>query len=351
MLTQTPALRWALVIATYQRAQILPQCIEAALAQNCPPHEIVVIDASPDWTPSRDCIQALCAAQQPPIPLRYEAARVASLPAQRNQGIALTQCDVVFLIDDDSILHPGCAEAIMAVYAADAEREIVGVQAVNTPLPPATSPTPAISAPIQPPESWLRSRVKRWLKTDQTYFLPYEPHRKPPSLSAKLQQLPIGQIEVMVGYAMTFRRSIFAKEHFCEALMRYAAGEDQDFSYRASRHGALVVAVNARLCHLEISGGRLRPDQVATLAGLNPALFHRLYSQELAKVQPAWRAMLRQRVLIHLLKDLSAGDWRLQKTRGYARALRLLSRLNSQPQDQLVAWYKELQRQIIEDRR
>jgi len=39
-------LSWAVVIATYQREKILPQCLKLAIGQTRQPSEVIVVDAS-----------------------------------------------------------------------------------------------------------------------------------------------------------------------------------------------------------------------------------------------------------------------------------------------------------------
>ena len=55
---------------------------------------------------------------------------------QRNQGIALATADILFLIDDDSLMYPGCAGRIMAIYEADRDGAVAGVQATLAAAPP-----------------------------------------------------------------------------------------------------------------------------------------------------------------------------------------------------------------------
>jgi glycosyltransferase involved in cell wall biosynthesis len=127
---QPQPLTWSLVVATYRREFILPHCIMLAARQSRPPKEIAVVDASPDWQSSRERISREIECSHPHIRFVYERAIQPSLTAQRNQGLDLATADVVFLFDDDTLMHQGCAAEIMAIYDADTERAVVGVQAV-----------------------------------------------------------------------------------------------------------------------------------------------------------------------------------------------------------------------------
>jgi GT2 family glycosyltransferase len=74
---------------------------------------------------------------------------------------------------------------------------------------------------------------------------------------------------------MTFRASIIRKVGFDETLTRYAAAEDVDASYRASRCGLLLYAVNARIFHAQDQSNRLSRHTVTMRGLLNLAYLYR----------------------------------------------------------------------------
>ena len=108
-----------------------------------------------------------------------------------------------------------------------------------------------------------------FLRADDV-FVPYDADFPQHPLPEALRGLAVGTRPLMVGWGMTFRRAICLREPFEEILSYYAAGEDSDMGYRASRHGLLLTALSANLCHLGASGGRLSPFVVAALGNLNP---------------------------------------------------------------------------------
>jgi glycosyltransferase involved in cell wall biosynthesis len=351
--TAVQPLTWSLVIATYKREHILPRCLRLAAKQTRPPREVIVVDASPDWETTRSLVTQEFAVQFPQIPLIYVKANFPSLTAQRNQGIDLARGDVLFLIDDDSLMYPDCAEAIMQVYDADIAQTVQGVSAIPTPVPPDATElasgqiTQSGTVAAKPQQTRLRQVVKSLLATDQTYFLPYDETYPDRPISENLDQLNIARIQVMAGYTMTFRRAVLKQERFSEVLQRYAAGEDQDLSYRVSRHGAIVNALNARLCHLEISGGRLSRFQVTVLAALNPSVLQQFYSPDRKLVNRRWRNTLWRRVLISFLKDLSEREFRFTRTRGVLYALAQLGQIWAKSPDELMVWYPEFQSKLL----
>jgi len=106
---------WALVISTYNRKDVLLRCINTALTQTVPPAEVIVVDASADWEANREQVERAVAPSHPRVKFEYREARQKRLPAQRNQGIELATADVLFMIDDDSLMYPDCAEEILRV--------------------------------------------------------------------------------------------------------------------------------------------------------------------------------------------------------------------------------------------
>jgi GT2 family glycosyltransferase len=343
-------LTWALVIATYRREHILPRCLRLAVQQTRPPTEVIVVDASPNWDKTRDEVMAGLATTHSEIRWTYVAAEKRSSAAQRNQGVRLARADLLFLIDDDSLMYPDCAEQILRIYEADEQEAVAGVNAMHVPAPP-DQPNDALAR--NPSEHGTTKQygaaarlVRRLLRADDL-FVPYDadfPHHKIPEA---VRLLPIGTRPLMVGWGMTFRRAISEKEPFDEIMTHYAAGEDSDMGYRASRHGLLLTALEARLCHLGAGGGRLHPFVVAALGNLNPLVLHRIYSTDLARSRRRSRGLLWRRFWILLAKDLSRLRLSIPNGRGILFAWRWLGRIFAKTEPELRTWYPEFQKQLI----
>ncbi len=344
-------LSWALVVATYQRAHILPRCLRLAAEQTRPPAEIIVVDASPDWEKTRDLVLTELATAHPAIRWLYVQAERPSSTAQRNQGTRLAHADVLFLIDDDSLMYPDCAEQILRVYEADVGQAVAGVNAMHVPQPPdqpSAAPKGRLSEHGTTKQYGLVARLVRWLLRADDLFVPYDADFPQHTLPPAVAQLSIGTRPLMAGWGMTFRRNICLKEPFDEILSRYAAGEDSDMGYRASRHGLLLTALEAHLCHIGATGGRLPPYVVALLGNLNPLVMHRLYSTDLQRSRRRSRGLLARRFLILLCKDLAKGRLSLPNARGILGAWRWLGPVFSQSEAELRAWYPTFQKQLIE---
>lgn len=342
---------WALVVATYKRHEILRRCLKATLEQTRLPTEIVVVDSSPNAAEAKPAFEQEFGGATG-IRFVYDVSSFPSSTAQRNRGAQLASADVVFMIDDDSIMYPDCAAEIMAVYDRDPEGQIAGVSAIHVPVPPdaavgASSSEPEASAPAVK-EFWLRRAMRDMLQMDTTRFVPYDREFPTKPIPDSVPGVTIGRIQVMAGYAMTFRRAVVLQQPFDEVLQRYAAGEDQDVSYRASRQGAIVNAVNARLCHLLASSGRLPPFVVSVLANLNPVVLHRKFSTDTVLSERRLRAVLRRRFAAALMKDAAAKDWKFSSARGVGYAMLKFRSIWRQSPEQLSVSYPQFQTGLLQ---
>ena len=345
-------LTWALVIATYKRAHVLTRCLRLAAEQTRPPDEIIVVDASPDWAETRDLVMHSIASQHPGIRWEYVAAEERSSATQRNQGVGMANADVVFLIDDDSLMYPDCAEQIMKVYEADPANAVAGVSSALVEEPPDSRATEAIGCPSRglvprQQRNWLARLVRRPLRADDI-FVPYDQEFPVRSIPDSLSHLDIRQTRLMHGARMTFRREMALREPFDEIMERYASGEDSDTSYRISRHGMLLKAFKARLCHLQASNGRLSEFVVTALGAMNAAVLHRIYGVDYKRSYQLTKRLLRRRFVIQFLKDLSKRRLSLPHARGIWYAYRHLDDIFQRNEDELRRWYPQFQRRMIE---
>jgi GT2 family glycosyltransferase len=358
-MTTKNALSWSMVVATYRREKILPIALDFAVRQTRPPKEIVVVDASESWQATRDLILSTIAAEHPEIRWVYVEAESRSLTLQRNQGIPLATSDVLFLIDDDSMMYPDCAERIMEVYEADRDHRIMGVQSnFVDQLPPQSGSIEdsrqkvGISETLLAPSGrkflWKHRFFRRLLIMDtKEHFIPYEGYFRDYPLPDAVGELNVVPVRIFDGFRMTYRREVFAKEVFEPLFLYYAVAEDSDLSYRASRHGALALAVDARLHHYQSGSGRLSMVQVSALAGLNMALCLRKHSSDLRRDRPRFYGSILHRMFAQSIRDLTNRRWSLPRMRGLLLALRYAPKLFAMSDRDLTEWYPNLQRKLI----
>jgi len=318
----------------------------------------VVVDASDDWVAGRERIAGMIAAAGRDIPLRYVPAQKKSLPAQRNQGVAQASADILFLIDDDSFMHPGCAAEIMAIYEADSEGVLVSIAATKSDLDPraalAGGPAAAHEMRKEQQRAVAGSRLKRFvwreilMQSVAANFVDFDlPNRRfageiPAALSDRVRPAPY-----IPGCQMTARREMLLEEPFEGALLSYAAVEDRDASYRFGRHGLIVQALAAPLHHSEVQMSRLKRRQVTAMHLLNVAFITRKNTRApLSHLGAVWIMTLR-RLLAEFLKDAATKRWDFPQLQGVLIAMRHLPDLCRRKEPQLSAWYEGLQREIL----
>jgi glycosyltransferase involved in cell wall biosynthesis len=345
---------WSFCICTYMRPDVLPRCIRLALAQTRQPAEIIIVDASPEWEASRAALTAEVRAAAPHIRCEYVKARRLSLPTQRNQALDLARSDILFFFDDDSLMFPDCAEKILRVYEADADGRILAVGAtLDDRIPDDPGGVPSATAAVAAPRRGLLAKLvqlSQRLVYIEHFWVPYDADF--PSHAIPEGVLPANVIPThwIGGMRMTFRREAIAACRFAEVLEAYAY-DDLDATYRVSRLGPIVNALDARLHHLVAPGGRLPRGVVAHLAALNAVALHVLYSSDLRRSARRLRRVFLRYACLYAAIDPVRGRWSLPVARGYLRALRQMGRLLRLDADEIQRIYPAYQRAIIDGAR
>jgi glycosyltransferase involved in cell wall biosynthesis len=119
--------RVSVVIATYNRADLLPRAIESALGQSHPPLEVIVIDDG-----STDDTKARCAEFGARI--KYVRVENGGVSRARNAGILTSTGDWIALLDSDDTWEPDKLQVQLAMTRAlqDVEWVISGCEVVDT---------------------------------------------------------------------------------------------------------------------------------------------------------------------------------------------------------------------------
>ncbi|WP_436397436.1 glycosyltransferase family 2 protein [Roseobacter sp. S98] len=346
-------LSWGLLIATKDRAEPLQTCVRLALAQTRPPVEIIVVDSSADWADHARTLQEIVA-DHPQIRFVCEQGAAPSLTVQRNQAIALGQADIFFMIDDDSFMHPDCAEEIMRLYEADTAQAVAGVQASETAEMPGVAQQGARRTDTADVSGVReKSALLRWvfrvllMMGKKEVFIPYDRIFREGPVPAELQGLDAAPVALFGGFRMTYRRAAVTAEQFDPCLRYYCPGEDLDGSYRVSRQGILLTANAARLHHYVSAAGRLNRGQVAHLWSLNQAVLLRRHASDQVWARQAYRRRMAHRVVSDVIKDLLMRRFSLPQTRGSCRAWREAAQVFAMTPETLETWYPGHQERII----
>ena len=359
-------LSWALIIATYNRHDILIKCVGRALQQTYPPSEVIIIDASSNWQRTKEAL-ASNAVSYPDVQLIYEPAQIRSSTIQRNQGIDLSRSDIVFLFDDDSLMHLDCAEHIMKVYEADRFGKVVGVRANSVEDLPSirdkdgayTTGVDSVALKVTGKRKWrFFSKIsfvkiltsKLLMMNIHEMFVPY--HGDFPSLDDSFipsgcKKCDVSPCHLFPGFAMTYRRKIIKKVRFDSLLQAYAAAEDLDASYRASLEGSLLMAHKAKLKHCTVAGGRINRFICALFLVTNNAIFLRKHSSDLQRDKSKYHVWIVRRCIAEFLKDVLSLRWPLPQFRGSVYGAMVSRRVFKMNVSELVDWYPSFQQQVL----
>ncbi len=347
------SLQWSVVIPTYQREAILLRCLYWITQQTLLPKEIIVVDASPHWRDTYTQVMTGLARQFTNIQWYYICADRASSAAQRNQGIALNTADIIFLIDDDSLMYPNCAKEVMQIYTADIQQQIAGIMPFLNPLPPEISVERyQIKKPSLVKQYLLKLKtgLRHFAKTlirDDDIFIPYDFSYPSYQVPESLKQFDVYCVPMIHGARMSYRREILAQIQFEEILARYAVNEDNDVCYRSSRLGMLLHAMRPQICHLQVGGGRLSRFTVTALWGFNQVALHRLHSADLTRFQHLFVKLLRRRLFTQAIKDILDQRWTLPAMRGIWFVWQHYQEIITKTPEELRHWYPKFQQDLI----
>jgi glucosyl-dolichyl phosphate glucuronosyltransferase len=222
--------RFSVVIPTMSRPEPLRRTLESVRQTKPGPLEVLVID-SDEGASARELVMEL---QDGTLPMHHVHAEP-SLTKQRNLAIDRASGDVVVFLDDDVSLPKNLFARLEQAYA---DESVVGATGWVV--------EPESRLRRGGPSSFLRRVVLRGSRGKQGTFTRFGYPRY-----VVVSDRPC-DVEFMPGCFMSARRTLASKVRFDEQLGAYALGEDEDFSYRLSRHGRIVhlpdlVAVHEKL--------------------------------------------------------------------------------------------------------
>ena len=228
----TPAARAAsgqnlsisIVIPTKSRQQDLVETLQAMVAQDRRPEEIVIVDQS-----SSDCGQYLrdLFKAASGIHLNYIwAPEIRGLVAARNRGVAEASGSIIFFVDDDITMRSDCLANLLRRYQ---ERpEVAGICGVDV----------------------GGANVPWWLVLARRAYM-LGPFRDERSLVNKRHQRlsePF-PVRLISGGLMSYRRWVFEQFQFEGKLWGHRWNSSNDFSYRVSMRYPLIIDPKVCVLH------------------------------------------------------------------------------------------------------
>jgi glycosyltransferase involved in cell wall biosynthesis len=163
----------SIIIATYNRAQLLPKAIASVIAQTYSNWELLVVDdGSTD-----DTHKVMGEYASDPRIVFFGLPKNQGATAARNYGLAKATGEVIMVWDSDDVLYPQAFERVVALFAEQPKADIVSTHCRQikqekvvpyTPLATGFQSMEAIVARILPANTKIRA-VKRAIFADVRY--------------------------------------------------------------------------------------------------------------------------------------------------------------------------------------
>ncbi|MFY9344879.1 MAG: glycosyltransferase family 2 protein, partial [Planctomycetota bacterium] len=213
------------IVVNWNGKQYLPACLDALLAQDPAPAEVIVVDNH-----STDGSRELLAARYPAVRV-LDTGRNAGPCHARNVGAAAAAHELLLFVDNDVVLHPGALRALLACAAADPRAAMVQARSV-------CGDDPNVVHYDGGDLHFLGTLVLRnW----------YRPVTE--------AQAPAGPVGAAIALCFLTRRSVYqAVGGFDENL--FILYEDNEFSYKLRMRGHTIWCLPDALCtHLAGTAG------------------------------------------------------------------------------------------------
>lgn len=262
----------SVILCTRNRFDDFKKTLPSINAQTRLPDELVVVDSSDEKVLEQYLISAKLH-----FPVRYFHTQP-GLTLQRNFGIHKCTGDLVFFFDDDVDVDKNYLAEVEKVFAQDTKQEIGAVggrimKSQNTLLPPLRLKL----------EQFLFGAIRAAFGIVGTGTGKFYPSGMP---SHPRRNQSSGFIECLSGCCMAFRREVFEKAKFDEALAHYGLMEDVDISKQTLDAGyKIYYLTSATLVHNESPMNRLKVQQWAEMSVVN---YDYLFRKSWAKDKWRW---------------------------------------------------------------
>lgn len=230
-------MKLSLVIPTHDRPTELARLLNSLGEQSRLPEEVLVVNDGAGEL-SAGVLQPLRSAGVTVRVLRRSPPP--SSAASRNAGLAEASGDVVFCLDDDTLLGPALLAELLELYRRDPAGRIGG-----------------IGIPYREVPSGPGGRAWAWF-----FRLSGRVRYRPMHVASRYVRLPAGlrgrlrPAWMLPGGSLSLRGQVARVARFDERLGGYAFGEDRELVYRLGRRWALFEATRLRVDHRPGSAGR-----------------------------------------------------------------------------------------------
>jgi GT2 family glycosyltransferase len=244
------------------RAKPLLNLLNSVSNQSNYPNEIVIVDGS-----TNDDTQGILEKNTFENLTYYKVNEQSrGLTKQRNFGISKVgnASELVCFLDDDTILEKDYFEKIINTFIEKPDAIGVGGVAINENKWKINTSNIKKSAKFYVLENYyIKESSRNYLRNILGLASNKMPGVMPEFSHGKTCSYPLNQkvypVDLLVGMAMNFRKSLFEKITFSTYFEGYGLYEDADFSLRALKFGQNYISTAAKLSHYHDSSGR--PNQ------------------------------------------------------------------------------------------
>lgn len=229
----------SIIIPTRNRPKSLASLLTSILRQTRPPEEVLVVDDSDTDETAKVILDRYFDFITKGITLKHVRGNREnrSITAAKNIGVAQSNGEIIFLIDDDAVLFENYVEEILKTYTEYPEAKGIQGYIVNQVLAFLNLGNFVLNATKKIFRLDHFEKNKCTLRGGQCY--PYSPDG-------------IINCEWLQGTNMSYKREVFASVKFDENLKKRSIGEDADFSYRVYKRYPYSLLMNprAKLFHI-----------------------------------------------------------------------------------------------------
>ncbi len=229
----------SVIVPTKDRPQDLVRCLDSVLNQTLQPDEIIIVDAS-----KTDMFNSALITRANEKVRTIYLRTAAGLTHQKNTGVEASSGDIVFFLDDDTILEKDFIKEIVNIFDHNQERKVAGVcgKIITPKKQDVWLLRFILISVIQVVQKIISIVFLLRKKGDGTFRASGFPNY--PYITSKVKR-----VEFLCGGLTGWRREILIEFKFDENLNGYSYYEDVDFSYRVSRKYENIFTPYAKALH------------------------------------------------------------------------------------------------------
>lgn len=319
------------------RAKPLLNLLNSVKNQTYYPSEILVIDGSTN-DETKNAIENNSFKNL----IYYQvSAEHRGLTKQRNYGISKVsnEIDVVSFLDDDTVLEKDYFENIVKTFNENPDSIGVGGVAINENKWKVNSNNIKQSSKYYTIENYyIKESSRNYLRNLLGLSSNELPGIMPEFSNGRTCSYPLNgksyPVDLIVGMAMNFRKSVFDSIKFSTYFEGYGLYEDADFSLRALQLGQNYIATSAQLSHFHDSSGRPNKYNYGKMVLRNGWYVWRIkYPNPSLVARIKWNAIAFLLTLIRLTNTFTTNKRKEAFTESLGRTVGWFSLLFNKPKD------------------